>query len=130
MAADIRRSALSHAVGDVLQDVSELVQKEFRFARAELSAKVDSTVRGIAWIAVAGVFAIMTMLVLVEAAIFALADTGMRWHWACLIVAGALAILAIIAYFGGRGSSAGAASPPKTLQHVSMDIRTAKEHLT
>jgi Putative Actinobacterial Holin-X, holin superfamily III len=120
---------MSHAVGDVPQDVSELVQKEFQFARGELSAKLDAFVRKVAWIAVAGVFAVMTLLVLVEAAFLALADAGFALHWSCLIVGGALAVVALIAYFVGRAAD-NEALPSRTLHHLSMDIRTAKEHLT
>jgi hypothetical protein len=129
MVADIRQSAMGHAVGDVLQDVSELVQKELRFARAELSAKLDGVVRKVAWIAVAGVFAVMTLFVLVEAAILALADAGWALHWSCLIVGGALAVVAASAYLVGRAANNGAL-PSSTLQHLARDIRTAKEHLT
>jgi Putative Actinobacterial Holin-X, holin superfamily III len=127
MVADIRHSALTHAVGDVLQDVSELVQKELHFARAELSAKLDAVVRKVAWIVVAGVFAVTTLLVLVEAAILALANSGMALHWSCLIVGGVLAVVALLAYFAGHAAKL---SPSRTLQHLTMDIRTPKEHLT
>jgi sterol desaturase/sphingolipid hydroxylase (fatty acid hydroxylase superfamily) len=128
MVADIRQSAMGHAVGDVLQDVSELVQKELRFARAELSAKLYGVVRKVAWIAVAGLFAVMTLLVLVEAAILALADAGWALHWSCLMVGGALAVVALMAYLVGRAASNGTL-PARTLQHLTRDIRTAKEHL-
>ena len=129
MVADIRQSAMGHAVGEVLQDVSELVQKELRFARAELSAKLDGVVRKVAWIFVAAVFAVMTLLVLVEAAILALADAGWALHQSCLIVGGALAVVALTAYLVGRAANNGAL-PSSTLQHLTRDIRTAKEHLT
>jgi hypothetical protein len=45
MDADMRHSALSNAVGDVFQDVSDLVHKEFRFARAEFSTKLNALER-------------------------------------------------------------------------------------
>jgi NAD/NADP transhydrogenase beta subunit len=129
MTPDIRRSALSVAVGDVLQDVSELQQKEFQFARGEFSAKLDAVVRRVAWIAAAGVFAVIALLALVQAAVFALADAGLALHWSCLIVGGALAGLALLTYIVGRTGNHGALSPSTTLHHLTMDIRTAKEHL-
>jgi uncharacterized membrane protein YgcG len=127
MATDLRHSALSHAVGDVLQDVSELVQKELQFARAELASNVNAVLRKVAGIAVAAVFALMAFLALTEAVIFALVSQGMALHVACLVVSGAAAVIAIIAYAASHGRAS--VTPSRTLQHMSADIRTAKEHL-
>jgi hypothetical protein len=127
MATDLRRSALTHAVGDVLQDVSELVQIELRLAKAEFASGLRSLVWKVGLLAIAVVFAVATVLALIEAAIFALMDYGMAAYLACLVVGGSVAVLALIAYFAGR--SRASVTPSRTLQHVSADIRTAKEHL-
>jgi hypothetical protein len=128
MPTDLRHSALSHAVGDVLQDVSDLVQKELRFARAELTSNLNAVVWKAAGIIVAAVFALVALLALTEAAIFALASEGMPIHFACLVAGGAAAVIAVIAYFASR--SYASVHPSRTIQHMSADIRTAKEHLT
>ena len=128
MSTDLRRSALGHAVGDVLQDVADLVQMELRLAKAELASNFDSVVWKVASLAIAAVFALVTVLALAEAAIFALIDYGMTAYVACLAVGGASALLALIAYVVGRGRAS--LTPSRTLQHVGADIRTAKEHLT
>jgi hypothetical protein len=78
MDADIRHSALSNAVRDVLQDVWDLGHKEFQFARGEFSAKVDALVRKVIWIAAAGLFAVIALGLLGQAAIFAMAEAGWR----------------------------------------------------
>jgi hypothetical protein len=128
MPTDLRHSALSHAVGDVLQDVSELVQKELQFARAELASNLDAVVWKAGSIIIAAIFALAALLALTEAAIFALVSQGMPVHLACLAVGGAAAAIAIIAYVASR--SRASVSPSRTLNHVSADIRAAKEHLT
>jgi uncharacterized membrane protein YqjE len=128
MATDLRRSALSHAMGDVLQDVSTLVQMELRLAKAELASGLHNLVWKVGLLAVAGVFAVVAILALIEAAIFALMSHGMAASLACLIVGCAVAVLALIAYFAGRSRTS--VTPSRTLQHMSADIRTAKEHLT
>jgi Putative Actinobacterial Holin-X, holin superfamily III len=128
MATDLRRSALTHAIGDVLQDVSKLVQMEMRLAKAELASGLHNVVWKVGLLAVAGVFAVVAILALIEAAIFALMSYGMAASLACLIVGCAVAVLALIAYFAGRSRTS--VTPARTLQHMSVDIRTAKEHLT
>jgi uncharacterized membrane protein YqjE len=127
MATDLRHSALSHAVGDVLQDLSELVQKELQFARVELASNLSAVLRKVAGIAIAAVFALVALLALVEAVIFALVSHGMAPHLACLVVSGVAAVIAIIAYAASRGRAS--FTPSRTLQQMSADIRTAKEHL-
>ncbi len=127
MATDLRHSALSHAVGDVLQDVSDLVQKELQFARAELAGNLSIVLRKVAGIAIAAVFALVALLALVEAVIFALVSHGMAPYIACLVVSGVAAVIAIIAYAAGQ--SRASITPSRTLQQMSADIRTAKEHL-
>jgi len=127
MPTDIRHSAMGHAVGDVLQDVSELVQKELRFARAELTSNLNAVVWKVAGIIIAAVFALVALLALTEAAVFALVSQGMPLHFACLVAGGAAAMIAVIAYTASR--SRASVSPSRTLQHIGADIRTAKEHL-
>jgi uncharacterized membrane protein YqjE len=127
MATDLRHSALSHAVGDVLQDVSELVQKELKFARAELASNLNAVLRKVIGVAIAAVFALVALLALAEAVIFALVSQGMALHIACLVVGGAAAVVAIIAYAASHGRAS--VTPSRTLEHMSADIRTAKEHL-
>jgi putative superfamily III holin-X len=127
MPTNLRQSALSHAIGDVLQDVSDLVRKELRFARAELTSNLNAVVWKVAGIITAGVFALVALLALTEAAIFALASQGMPLHFACLVAGGAAAVIALIAYAASR--TRGSVSPSRTLEHMTADIRTAKEHL-
>jgi hypothetical protein len=129
MPTDLRHSASSRAVGDVLQDVSELVQKELQFARAELAANLDAVVWKVGSIIIAAIFALVALLTLTEAAIFALVSSqGVPVHLACLSVGGVAAAIAIIAYAASR--SRASVSPSRTFHHVSADIRAAKEHLT
>jgi hypothetical protein len=130
MAVDIRQSTLSRALEDVITDVSELAQKELRLARAELSANATAALRRILWMALAGVSAMIAVLLLVEAAVFALASAGWAMHWACLIVAAALASLALIAFLVGRTANDQGLQPRRTLLHISQDVRTAMERLT
>ena len=93
-------------MGDVLHDVADLIQLELHLAKAELASNFDSVVWKVASLAIAAVFALVTVLALAEAAIFALIDYGMTAYVACLAVGGASALLALIAYVVGRGRAA------------------------
>ena len=88
----LRNAALP--LSEVVADLADLFQKEFRLARAEVLAKLSSKLHAGIWMSVAGVLAVVTALVLVEAAIFAIASYGIALHWSCLIVAAALGVLA------------------------------------
>ena len=58
-----------------------------------------------------------------------MAEAGLALHWSCLIVSGAFAVLGLLAYVAGRAGDNGKLSSSATLQHLTMDFRTAKEHL-
>jgi hypothetical protein len=130
MAADIRHSTMSRALSDVLADVSDLARKEIKLAGAELSTNANATLRRVAWMALAGAMSVVVVLLLVEAAIFALASFGLALHWACLVVAAVLALLAFVAFLTGRTGNDQGLRPRRALLHISQDIRTAMEHLT
>ena len=75
------------------------------------------SLRKVAGVAIAAVFALVALLVLTEAVIFALVSQGMALHIACLVVSGAAAVIAIIAYAASRGRAP--VTPSRTLQHMS-----------
>jgi len=124
----LRNAALP--LSEVVADLADLFQKEFRLARAEVLAKLSSKLHAGIWMSVAGVLAVVTALVLVEAAIFAIASYGIALHWSCLIVAAALGVLAGAFYFKGQADAREELMPTRTIQQVKRDIATAKEQLT
>jgi hypothetical protein len=92
-----------------------------------LASNLNAGLRKVAGVAIAAVFALVALLALAEAVIFALVSQGMALHIACLVVSGTAAVSAIIAYAASHGRAS--VTPSRTLQHMSADIRTAKEHL-
>ena len=125
----LRDTTLIRAATDLLTDVSDLVRKELRLARAEVSQKVSERLHGLCWIAAAGGLAAVAFLLVVAAAVFALASTGLAPHWSCLIVAGILAVAGAIAFFTGRTSLASDISPTRTTRQFNEAVRTATEQL-
>ena len=98
----IRNSTLARTLADVLGDVSDLVQKEIRLARAEFTAKIGNGVQAGLWMIVAALLGFVAALLVIEAMVFALASFGIALYWACLLVAGVLALCGAAAFAYGR----------------------------
>jgi uncharacterized membrane protein YqjE len=117
------------SLGDVVNDVSAkaslLVREEIELAKAELSEKISSIVKGAAVAAAAGVFAVFALIYLLHALAWFfndLFDVGSSLWIGFLIVFGILMVLAGIAgYLGLRWIKKG--SPPKP----EMAIEEAKQ---
>ena len=126
----IRNSTLVRTVGDVLGDLSDLVQKEIRLARAEATAKMTSGVRAGLWMMVAALLGLVASLLVIEAIVFALASFGLAIYWACLLVAGVLAGCGVAAFAYGRSAANEMLVPMRGAAQINEDIRTIKEQLT
>jgi hypothetical protein len=126
----LRNSALSQAASELLNDLSDLAQKEFRLARAELSEKIATKLRGGLWLAIAGLLAFIAVLLTAEAVAYGIASYGFALHWSFLAVALLFGGAAIIAFLTGRASAQEELTPTRTLHQFSRDISTAKERLT
>jgi uncharacterized membrane protein YqjE len=107
--------------------LADLLQKELRLAKAELSEKLATKLRAGLWMSIAGALAFFAALVLIEAAIFAIASYGLALHWSCLIVAAALVVAAAGAYAIGSADARAGVIPTRTLRQVRQDVVAAKE---
>ena len=123
----LRSAGVTGALAELFADVSDLLQKEIRLAKAEVAQNVTARLQASAWMVGAGVLGLIAALVLVEAAVFAIASFGLALHWSCLLVAGVLAAAAAAAFFHGRSAAEGELLPSRTLNQVSKDIKIAKE---
>jgi hypothetical protein len=131
MAHDLRNSGLVQALTDLLADLADLLRKELQLAKTEITEKIVSRLRASVWMVVAGVLGMIAVLLLLEAAVFAIASFGIALHWSCLLVAAVLAAGAAAAFFQGRAAAAqDELLPIRTAKQISQDIKTAKEQLT
>jgi uncharacterized membrane protein YqjE len=123
--------SLPNAFSNVIADVADLMQKEVRLARAELSEKLSTSIRAGVWMSVAAVLAIVGGLLTVEAIVLGLsATTGIALHWSCLIVAAALTAAAGAAFAKGKADVPGQLAPDRAINQVKQDIAVAKEQFT
>jgi hypothetical protein len=126
----LRNTGLVRALGDVLADLSDLVQKEIRLAKAEVTEKINSKLHASIWMVTAGVIGLIAALLVIQGIVFAIASAGLALHWSCLLVAAVLAVVAAGAFFYGRSSAEEELLPARTVKQVTQDIKTAKEQLT
>jgi hypothetical protein len=129
MAGDIRDTPVVQATRDLLTDVSDLFRKELRLAQAEMRQAAVKAAQAGAWMAVAGIAALIVVLLLVQAAIFAIASLGLALPWATLIVAAILAAVAAAAFFYGRSLARDGLAPKRTVNQINRDIATVREQL-
>jgi hypothetical protein len=126
----VRGLSLPDAFSEVLGDFADLFQKELRLARAELSSNLSAKLRGGAWFALAGALGFLALALILGALVAWVTTYGVSLHFAFLIVAGGVALLAILSYFAGRTEAQSELAPTRTISNVKQDIETTKEQLT
>lgn len=127
--AGTAEKSLGDVVGDVSQKASLLVREEIELAKAELSEKIGSLVKGSAVAIAAGVFAVFALIYFFEGLAWFfndLLDVGSKLWLGFLIVFGILILLAGIAGFIGlRWIKKG--SPPTPALAIEEAKRTRAE---
>ena len=131
MAEQLKYSSLPDAFSKVITDLADLIQKEMRLARAELSEKLSISLRAGAWMSVAAFLAVVAALLVVQACVLGLAAaTGLALHWSSLIVAAALGAVAGAVFAKGKADVPGQLTPERAIDQVKQDIAAAKEQFT
>jgi hypothetical protein len=125
----LRTSSFGRVLSEVFEDVGLLFQQELKLAKKEVSLIVADQVRAVVYMMVAGLLGLVTLLLLCQAAVFALISAGFSGAVACLIVAGAAMLLAVIAVVVAR-SNMRTPVPSRAFNQVKQDIATAKESLS
>ncbi|PPB81180.1 putative superfamily III holin-X [Albidovulum inexpectatum] len=110
----------------VIDHVTGLVRKEIRLARAEAAEKLRVARRGIVNLVAAAIMALVGLIVLSDAAVAALViEGGIAPHWAALIVAGAILIIAIVLGLNARAAlSPDTLKPQRTLRQLGLGDKT------
>lgn len=126
----LRTSGFGRALSEVFEDIGLLFQQELKLAKTEMSLIVADHVRAVIYMMAAGLFGLVALLLLCQAAVFALIATGFTGAVACLIVAAAAIALALIAFLVARSHLSREKVPTRALNQVKQDIATAKESLS
>lgn len=121
---------LARALSDVVVDFADLVQKEMRLARAELTEKLSNKLRAGVWLGSAFALAFLSVVLALQALVLWIATLGFSLAGACVVVAGVLAALAVVAFWAGRADATENLAPERTIRQFNQDMRETKEHLT
>jgi hypothetical protein len=130
MAHDTLLNELTRAAGGLLGDLSDLVHKEIRLAKAEIADKISSRLRAGAWTIVAAFLGLIAALLAVEGVVLAIASLGLALYWSCFLVAAVLAVVGVAIFFYGRSVAEADLMPHRAARQIKQDFRTAKEQLT
>lgn len=123
-------------IGDVLRDVADLLRQEIALAKAEASDKLTKLQIALGAIAVGGAIAFAGLIVLLDAAVFALANFmgAMVERFPALpaLIVGSVVVIAgiIMIKLGLDKFSAQNLSLPRTMESVHRDQAVAKEHMS
>ncbi len=119
------KRGLLRLIADVPTLIVQLFRDELESLKQEITAKVKGVAIGAALFAVAGVFAFLMLIVLIIAAIFGIAATGLPYWASALIVAGALLVIAVIIALVGKAQF-GKGDPGRTVESVKKDVDAFK----
>ena len=114
----------------MLSDFADLFGKELRLAKAELSTNVSAKFRGGIWLGVSGLLGLLALALFLGALVAWITTFNVSLHFAFLIVAAGVALLAVLTYFAGRRDAQAELTPSRTIRQVKQDIETTKEQLT
>ena len=125
-----KQSSLPETFSQVLGDLADLFRKELRLARAELSSNASEKLRGGIWLALAGIFGLASLALVLGALVAWITSLDVSLHVAFLIVAAGVGLLAVAAYFAGQKDAQAELTPSRTISQVKRDIEITKEQLT
>jgi uncharacterized membrane protein YqjE len=124
----------NRSIADVLRDVitqaTTLLRKETELARVELSENVSRAAIGLCLIVGGAVLLIPALVILLEAAVAALEQNGMRPAEATAIVGGCALVLGfILVAIGISRLRVKSLMPNKTMQQLQQDAAAAKQQM-
>jgi hypothetical protein len=116
-------------LGDTFSNFTDLLKKETELAKAEIADKLAAKASAAIWMAVGAFVALIGLIVVVEAIVFAIASTGILLHWACLIVAGGLFVISAGFFLYGRSNAREDMTPTRSVRQLRRDLATAREQM-
>jgi uncharacterized membrane protein YqjE len=130
MAVANHNRSIADVLRDVMMQVTTLLRKEAELARVELSENINRAALGLGLIVGGSVLLIPALVILLEAAVAALEQNGMRSAEAAGIIGGVALVLGfILIVIGVSRLRVKSLMPNKTIQQLQRDAATAKQQM-
>jgi Putative Actinobacterial Holin-X, holin superfamily III len=128
--ADDTRRSVPDLVSSVFRQLAELMRTEGSLARAEMSEKMSYIGSGLGLLVAGAILAMPALVVLLEAAVAGLVESGMAPYWAAFLIGGLCLLLGIIFLLVGASRlRARNLVPDKTLQQLQRDADAARNQV-
>jgi hypothetical protein len=124
------RQTVPELLTSLVTQMSELMRTEGQLARAEISEKMTLATTGLGLIVGGAILLMPALVVLLEAAVAALVESGLAPYWSALAIGGGCFILGLILLLiGVRWLRAGKFIPDKTIHQLQRDAATARSQV-
>ena len=124
------RQTVPELLTSLVTQMSELMRTEGQLARAEISEKVTLATTGLGLIVGGAILLMPALVVLLEAAVAALVESGLAPYWSALAIGGGCFILGLVLLLiGVRWLRAGKFIPDKTIHQLQRDAATARSQV-
>jgi Putative Actinobacterial Holin-X, holin superfamily III len=127
----LRRPGVVTLATAAFSQTADLLQTEFRLAKAEFAEKMTALRAGLIMILVGAIFLIAALGMLLQALVALLINAGASPSVAILVVAGGAAVVGLVLFvMGQKRLDPDELSPDRTLNSLSRDSRMVKETLS
>lgn len=127
----LRRPGVVTLATAAFSQTADLIQAEFRLARAELAEKMSAVKGGLVMILLGAIFLIASLGMILQALVSVLIASGVSPPAAILLVAGGAAVLGLVLFLvGQKRLDPAELSPDRTINSLSRDSRMVKENLS
>ena len=123
----LKETSFARLLSQIVEDAGTLFRQELQLAKAEVSSTVDEKLRALLYAAVAGVFGLVALLMLSLTLVVVLMNNGIAAHWACLIVAAAACMIALVAFVNARAMIARSSFGSRSVKQMKHNVAAAKE---
>jgi hypothetical protein len=129
--AEPGNGSIQGLLAEALRETTDLARKEIALFRTEMSTNLRTLFLGLGMVVGAAVFAVVALLVLVDALVKWLATIVHSEALAALIVGGVFLVVAVgLALAGSRAMSLSTLTPTRTTRQVRQDARVLSERVS